>query len=74
MAEPAGFNRYVHGARGLFAVQILVFHLLASDWPVYPVASTGGGRLLMRVCEYGVELFYCISGYVMVQAVARQKK
>ena len=70
-AEHTGFNPYVHGARGLFAAQILVFHILGADWPVYPAAWTGAGHLLMRVCEYGVELFFCISGYVMVQAMAR---
>jgi len=66
-----GFNPYVHGARGLFAALILVFHIFASDWPVYPIAQTGPGRLLMRACEYGVELFYCVSGYVITQALAR---
>ena len=75
MREPGGtligFNPYVHGARGLFAVQILIFHLLGADWPVYPAAWTGGGRILKRVCEYGVELFFCVSGYVMVQALSR---
>ena len=25
----------------------------------------------MRACEYGVELFFCVSGYVMVQALSR---
>ncbi len=67
----SGFNPYVHGARGLFAAQILVFHLLGADWPFYPAAWSPGGRLLTRIMEYGVELFFCVSGYVMVQALAR---
>jgi peptidoglycan/LPS O-acetylase OafA/YrhL len=70
-AERTAFNVHLHGARGLFAAQLLLFHIMASDWPVYHFSQSGVGRFLFRMCEYGVELFYCVSGYVMVLAMAR---
>lgn len=66
-----GHNPYVHGARGLFAAQLLVFHILVVDWPIYGVSQTKYGPFLLRILEYGVELFFCVSGYVMVQALGR---
>jgi peptidoglycan/LPS O-acetylase OafA/YrhL len=70
-AGGAAFNPYVHGARGLFAAQLLVFHVLGVEWPLYSLIQTKPGMFFLRVLEYGVELFFCVSGYVMVQALGR---
>lgn len=67
----AAFNPYVHGARGLFAAQLLVFHVLGVEWPLYLFTQTRSGMFFLRILEYGVELFFCVSGYVMVQALGR---
>lgn len=70
-AGGVGFNPYVHGARGLFAAQLLVFHALFVEWPTYAFVQTKAGMFFIRILEYGVELFFCVSGYVMVQALGR---
>lgn len=67
----AAINPYVHGARGLFAAQLMVFHALFVEWPIYSFVQTKSGMFVIRILEYGVELFFCVSGYVMVQALGR---
>ena len=66
-----GFNRQLHGARGLFASMIFVFHVVNSGLPTYPLMSAGLGLTALRSLEHGVELFFGISGIVMVGALRR---
>lgn len=67
--EPAlRFNPWVHGARGLFSGAVFCFH----------VVNSGLGTLdsplalyFLRSTEYGVELFFGISGYVIAGTLRR---
>jgi len=66
----AGYNPYVHGLRGFAAVSVFVFHIfsakviaLSGPWQVIQSAS---GAL-----QYGVELFFMISGYVILGSLLR---
>lgn len=67
------FNLAVHGARGLFSLLVVVHHVLSSPRPVYPAFETGFGRMVMDACAYGVELFFCISGFVIIGALRRSR-
>ncbi len=72
-AASGGFNVTVHGARGLFSLLVVVHHVLSSPRPVYPAFESGFGRMAMDACAYGVELFFCISGFVIVGALRRSR-
>ncbi|MHB8285708.1 MAG: acyltransferase family protein [Caulobacteraceae bacterium] len=67
------FNPYLHGARGLFASMIVVFHVVNSRLPTYPVLSHGWPLFFARSLEHGVELFFGISGIVIFGALERAK-
>jgi len=69
----AGFNANVHGARGLFAFSVFVFHVVNSGLGTFPALATGVGNFIARMSEYGVELFFCISGYVIMGTLRRSE-
>jgi peptidoglycan/LPS O-acetylase OafA/YrhL len=66
----SGKNRYVHGARGLFAFSVFVFHICNSGLPPR-FMSQGMPVLLGHSLQYGVELFFGISGFVILGACRR---
>ncbi len=65
------FNPYLHGARGLFALMILLYHVVNSRLPTFAALSSGAGLFMGRSLEHGVELFFGISGIVIVGALRR---
>ena len=67
------FNRPVHGARGLFALFVFVFHVVNSGLATWPLLATPAALFLLRSTEYGVELFFCISGYVICGTLRRAR-
>lgn len=67
------FNPNVHGARGLFAFMIFVFHVVNSGLGTFAPLSTPLGFFLTSTSEYGVELFFCISGYVIAGTLRRSR-
>ncbi|MHB8286435.1 MAG: hypothetical protein ACYDD1_17425, partial [Caulobacteraceae bacterium] len=67
------FNPYLHGARGLFASMIVVFHVVNSRLPTYPALSHGWPLFMARSLEHGVELFFGISGIVIFGALERAR-
>src|SRR5438552_18148945 len=69
----AGFNPYVHGAHGLFAAAIFVYHVVNSRLDTWPILQTWIADFLLRTTEYGVELFVCISGYVITATLRRAR-
>jgi len=69
----AGFNPYVHGARGLFAAAIFVYHVVNSGLDTWPILQTRIADFLLRTTEYGVELFFLISGYVIASTLRRAR-
>ncbi|MTH35857.1 acyltransferase family protein [Paracoccus limosus] len=67
----AGFSWPIHGARGVFALAVVLFHVHNSGLPALPVPSLvqqGFGAL-----KFGVELFFAISGFVIVGTMARAR-
>ena len=68
-----GFNPYLHGARGLFAFMILLFHIVNSRLPTFALLTQGPMLFLLRTLEYGVELFFAVSGIVIVGALSRAR-
>ncbi|MEO3472589.1 acyltransferase [Roseomonas sp. CAU 1739] len=66
-----GFNPYVHGARGLFAMMIMAYHVLDSERPTYPWAQEHPWREAALALPFGVELFFAISGFVILGALGR---
>ena len=73
--EQAGssFNKNVHGARGLFAFLVFLFHVVNSGLATSPVLQVPIIDFLARTSEYGVELFFCISGYVISGTLRRAR-
>jgi len=65
------FNHTVHGARGLFALFIFIYHIVNSGYATWPFLTLRPIDFLLRSTEFGVELFFCISGYVICGALRR---
>ena len=68
-----GFNANIHGARGLFACMVLVYHVVNSRLPTFAVLGSGAPFFMLRSLEHGVELFFGVSGFVMIGALARTR-
>lgn len=65
------FNPAVHGARGLFSLMVFVFHIVNSGLPSFLPNSAPVSFYLLRSFSFGVELFFGISGFVIIGALAR---
>lgn len=57
------FNPGIHGARGLFCLMVIIYHIWNSGVPRWPVPVLVDHA--MESFRYGVELFFAISGYVI---------
>jgi peptidoglycan/LPS O-acetylase OafA/YrhL len=80
VGEPAGpgvarkgFNPCVHGARGLFSVMVFVFHIANSRLPTFAMPGATLLEAALMTFQYGVELFFGISGIVILGAMARAR-
>ncbi|EYD70337.1 acyltransferase family protein [Limimaricola hongkongensis] len=70
-AAPGRISLGVHGARGLLAFGVLVYHVVNSglpSWGLPPLVEEG-----LRSLKYGVEIFFAISGYVMARSMQRAR-
>ncbi|QXQ07587.1 acyltransferase [Sphingosinicellaceae bacterium] len=67
----ASFNPSIHGARGLFALMVFVFHVANSGLAGFLPADAPLTLYLLGSFQFGVELFFGISGYVILGALAR---
>jgi peptidoglycan/LPS O-acetylase OafA/YrhL len=65
------FNPYVQGARGAFCLLLFIFHVANSGLPSFGFLSTGAPNHFLLSLQYGVELFFGISGFVILGAVRR---
>ena len=70
-ARAGDLNAGVHGARGLFASSVLVFHVWNSGLPVWHVPGVLAG--LLNSLQFGVELFFAISGFVIAGTMTRSR-
>lgn len=69
-AARGGFNPNIHGARGLFSSAVFVFHV-ANSGLMTPVPYPHAYALVTSALAYGVELFFIISGIVILGAFRR---
>ncbi|MCB9988462.1 MAG: acyltransferase [Rhodospirillales bacterium] len=61
-------NPYIHGLRGVLAMMLVVFHVVNSGLPTFDGAVATLFHDTFMTFERGVELFFCISGVVIVFA------
>lgn len=67
----SGFNPHVHGARGLFSLMVFIFHVANSGLPTFGWAQHQVVHVALLSFRFGVELFFGISGIVIIGALAR---
>ena len=68
-----GQNLYLHGFRGLLAFLLLVFHVANSGLPTFTGQFYEPVHFLLLSFEHGVELFFGISGIVILSAFGKSK-
>lgn len=68
---PTGFSKGIHGARGLFALAVVLYHVYNSGLPVWAFPALIHEGLLSL--KFGVELFFAISGFVIIGTLARSE-
>jgi len=70
--EPAKrINLPMQGARGLFCLFVFVYHVYNSSLGTLPGLSSGVSDFLFRPLQYGVELFFGLSGFFIVRTIRR---
>lgn len=72
-ARTSAFNRPLHGARGLFSLMVFAFHIANSQVRTFNFAGSDIAASLAMTLQYGVELFFGISGIVILGAMARAR-
>src|ERR1043165_6713290 len=67
------FNPAVNGYRGLCALLVFVFHCGSAGVIAWPSGSllADSGAWLWSACRYGVEMFFMISGFVILGSLLR---
>lgn len=69
--DKRGFNPNVHGARGLFSLLVVLFHVGFSKLPYPSGVNVQVYEFLAFSFAYAVELFFIISGFVIAGAFQR---
>lgn len=64
-------NTYVQGARGLLSMFVFVYHVIRSEVATFDFVQSGPFAAGLRTLEYGVDLFFCISGFVIIGSLRR---
>ncbi|HEY6642231.1 acyltransferase [Povalibacter sp.] len=69
------FNAALNGYRGLCAVLVFVFHVGSAGIILWPSGSPGADLLgaLWHSLTYGVEMFFMISGFVILGSLLRHR-
>jgi peptidoglycan/LPS O-acetylase OafA/YrhL len=70
-AMSAKFNPYVHGARGLFCLMVFVYHVVHSGLPTFDLFARGLLGEALQTGKFGVEIFFGISGIVILPSLYR---
>jgi peptidoglycan/LPS O-acetylase OafA/YrhL len=71
MASQSQFNQNIHGCRGLFASLVFLFHVENADLLARYFWNTKFVLWFFPSFASGVELFFCISGYVILMSMMR---
>ncbi|HEX2584966.1 MAG TPA: acyltransferase [Steroidobacteraceae bacterium] len=75
-AAKSGFNFYINGFRGLCVLLVFAYHVINSGLiPVSATPAPGKDAFLFFASSwrYGVELFFMISGFVIINSLRRHK-
>lgn len=64
-------NPYVHGLRGLLSIFVYTYHIIRSDVATFDAIRAGPIKLAVHQLEWGVDLFFGISGFVILGALLR---
>jgi peptidoglycan/LPS O-acetylase OafA/YrhL len=69
----ADFNTALNGYRGLCALLVFVYHCGSAGVVQWPEGSllANSGSWLWSACRYGVEMFFMISGFVILGSLLR---
>lgn len=73
-ATPGQYNTNINGLRGLCVALVFVFHVLRSGLPAQAAPDSGWQQALSFGASslgHGVEVFFMISGYVIVLSLRR---
>lgn len=73
MGERNEKNRYIQGARGLFALFVFIYHVHHSGLRTFPILDGPIPSFLLGSLEHGVELFFGISGIVILGSLLRKR-
>ena len=65
------FNPHIHGARGLFSLMVYFHHVANSGLPTFSYFGADATHLTFIAFQFGVELFFGISGIVIIGALER---
>lgn len=74
-SEQPQFNAALNGYRGLCALLVFVFHVGSAgvtDWPANSLTGDATGYLWSSL-TYGVEMFFMISGFVILGSLLRHR-
>ncbi|GAB2174734.1 acyltransferase [Dongia sp. agr-C8] len=66
-------NPHIQGARGLFCLFVFFYHVHHSGAGTIPVLASGVPNFLLNTLEHGVELFFGISGIVILGSLLRTR-
>lgn len=70
-ASTHGKNLYIQGARGLFCLMVFVYHVHNSHLGTFPILQTQPAVLVLSSLQVGVELFFGLSGIVIIGSLQR---
>lgn len=66
-------NPHIQGARGLFALFVFFYHIHHAGLSTFPILDGPVASFLLGSLEHGVELFFGISGIVILGSLTRKR-
>lgn len=73
MSDRGKKNPHIQGARGLFCLFVFFYHVHHSGAGAPPLLSSGVPNFLLNMLEHGVELFFGVSGIVILGSLLRTR-
>lgn len=67
-------NPYIQGARGLFCLFVYIYHIHHSGLRTFPILDLPIPMFILGSLEHGVELFFGISGLVILGSLLRKRR